>query len=86
MVPLVGIELTTYRLQGTSRNRGCCNSSSLLRSRLPLHFISTGVAIDLKLVPSVRIERTTYRLPYHFGFRRLIVRGLDYPLALASAL
>jgi hypothetical protein len=23
------------------------------------------------LVPSVRIERTTYRLPYHFGFRRL---------------
>ena len=25
----------------------------------------------LSLVPSVRIERTTYRLPYHFGFRRL---------------
>lgn len=35
------------------------------------------------LVPSVRIERTTYRLPYHFDFRRHHVRGLDYPLAIA---
>lgn len=32
-----------------------------------LHFALVAV---LLLVPSVRIERTTYRLPYHFDFRR----------------
>lgn len=39
------------------------------------------------MVPSVRFELTTYRLPSHYGFRRPIrfglhrhaVRGLDYP-------
>lgn len=37
------------------------------------------------LVPGVRVELTTFRLPYHFGFRRHDVRGLDYPLAIAHA-
>ena len=37
------------------------------------------------VVPGVRVELTTFRLPYHFGFRRHEVRGLDYPLAVAHA-
>lgn len=36
------------------------------------------------MVPSVWIEQTTYRLPYHYDFRRRTVCGLDYPLAIAT--
>ncbi len=48
-----------------------------------------GGCLQTKMVPSVGIEPTTYRLPSHFGFRRRIgllaggVRGLDYPFAVA---
>ena len=35
------------------------------------------------VVPGVRLELTTYRLPSHFGFRRPEVRGLDYPFTMA---
>jgi len=35
------------------------------------------------VVPGIRIELMTYRLPSHFGFRRPKVRGLDYPFTIA---
>jgi hypothetical protein len=38
------------------------------------------------MVPGIRIELMTYRLPSHFGFRRPEVRGLDYPFTMALGL
>ncbi len=53
---------------------------------LTAYYVGYLIPLELPiyLVPSIRIERMTYRLPYQLQLSLPFVCGLDYPLAIAK--